>query len=80
MNNRKNIVVISDEVHRNQYGLKTVLIKDGIFKYEYAKYMHDAFRYGNHYWPTYDVFTIFDRNKDDIQHCFLITHHSYRSF
>lgn len=40
---RSNIVVISDEAHRSQYGLKAVLDKKtGKYKYGYAKHMRDA--------------------------------------
>lgn len=42
LNNRHNIVVISDEAHRSQYGLKTTLKKDGTYKYGYARHMRDA--------------------------------------
>ncbi|WP_134082584.1 type I restriction endonuclease subunit R [Thiohalophilus thiocyanatoxydans] len=40
---RSNIVVISDEAHRSQYGHKAVLDKKtGKYKYGYAKHMRDA--------------------------------------
>lgn len=43
LNPRSNIVVISDEAHRSQYGLKAVLDqKTGKFKFGYAKHMRDA--------------------------------------
>ncbi|QSP95079.1 type I restriction endonuclease subunit R [Marinobacter salinisoli] len=42
LNDRHNIVVISDEAHRSQYGLKATLKKDGKFKYGYARHMRDA--------------------------------------
>ena len=42
LNARHNIVVISDEAHRSQYGLKATLKKDGSYKYGYAKHMRDA--------------------------------------
>lgn len=42
LNNRHNIVVISDEAHRSQYGLKATLKKDGSYKFGYAKHMRDA--------------------------------------
>jgi type I restriction enzyme R subunit len=42
LNGRHNIVVISDEAHRSQYGLKATLTKDGKYKYGYAKHMRDA--------------------------------------
>jgi len=42
LNDRHNIVVISDEAHRSQYGLKAKLSKDGTYKYGYAKHMRDA--------------------------------------
>lgn len=41
LNDRHNLVVISDEAHRSQYGLKATL-KDGAYKYGYAKHMRDA--------------------------------------
>lgn len=42
LNVRHNIVVISDEAHRSQYGLKATLKADGSYKYGYAKHMRDA--------------------------------------
>jgi type I restriction enzyme, R subunit len=40
---RSNIVVISDEAHRSQYGLKAVLDqKTGKYKFGYAKHLRDA--------------------------------------
>ncbi len=43
LNDRHNIVVISDEAHRSQYGLKAQLDKDtGQYKFGYAKHMRDA--------------------------------------
>ena len=42
LNDRRNIVVITDEAHRSQYGLKAKLKKDGTYKYGYAKHMRDA--------------------------------------
>jgi len=42
LNDRHNIVVISDEAHRSQYGLKAKLSVDGTYKYGYAKHMRDA--------------------------------------
>jgi len=42
LNDRHNIVVISDEAHRSQYGLKAVLSADGQYKFGYAKHMRDA--------------------------------------
>jgi type I restriction enzyme R subunit len=43
LNDRSNIVVISDEAHRSQYGLKAKLdTKTGQYKYGYAKHMRDA--------------------------------------
>ncbi|WP_419637678.1 type I restriction endonuclease subunit R, partial [Thiolapillus sp.] len=42
LNDRHNIVVISDEAHRSQYGLKAVLTADGQYKFGYAKHMRDA--------------------------------------
>src|SRR5690554_1402883 len=42
LNDRHNIVVISDKTHRSQYGLKATLKKDGKYKFGYAKHMRDA--------------------------------------
>src|SRR5690554_24834 len=42
LNSRHNIVVISDEAHRSQYGLKATLSHDGQYKFGYAKHMRDA--------------------------------------
>lgn len=42
LNARHNIVVISDEAHRSQYGLKAQLGAEGQYKYGYAKHMRDA--------------------------------------
>ena len=40
---RENVVVISDEAHRSQYGLKAKLnTKTGVYDYGYAKHMRDA--------------------------------------
>ena len=42
LNDRHNIVVISDEAHRSQYGLKATLKIDGKYKFGYARHMRDA--------------------------------------
>jgi type I restriction enzyme, R subunit len=43
LSQRSNIVVISDEAHRSQYGLKAVFDqKTGAYKYGYAKHLRDA--------------------------------------
>ena len=43
LNLRSNIVVISDEAHRSQYGLSATLNREtGAYKYGYAKHMRDA--------------------------------------
>lgn len=43
LNLRSNIVVISDEAHRSQYGLSATLNREtGVYKYGYAKHMRDA--------------------------------------
>ncbi|AVZ00166.1 DEAD/DEAH box helicase [Lelliottia sp. WB101] len=43
LNMRSNIVVISDEAHRSQYGLSATLDREtGVYKYGYAKHMRDA--------------------------------------
>jgi type I restriction enzyme R subunit len=43
LNNRNNIVVISDEAHRSQYGLNAKLNSDkGVYQYGYAKHLRDA--------------------------------------
>lgn len=41
--NRDNVVVISDEAHRSQYGDKAKLdTKTGVYKYGYSKHLRDA--------------------------------------
>ena len=42
LNERHNIVVISDEAHRSQYGMKATLKKDGTYTFGYAKHLRDA--------------------------------------
>ncbi|TDN97296.1 type I restriction endonuclease subunit R [Halomonas ventosae] len=42
LNDRHNIVVISDEAHCSQYGLKATLKQDGSYRFGYAKHMRDA--------------------------------------
>lgn len=42
LNERKNIVVISDEAHRTQYGMNAKLNEQGLYTYGYAKHMGDA--------------------------------------
>ena len=43
LSNRSNVVVISDEAHRSQYGLKAkVREQDGKITYGYAKHLRDA--------------------------------------
>jgi type I restriction enzyme, R subunit len=43
LSQRSNIVVISDEAHRSQYGLKAVFDqKTGTYKFGYAKHLRDA--------------------------------------
>ena len=42
LNERSNIVVISDEAHRTQYGLKAEVNEKGIYTYGYAKHMRDS--------------------------------------
>jgi type I restriction enzyme R subunit len=44
LNGRHNIVVMSDEAHRSQYGLKAKLSNDGNYKFGYAKHMRDALK------------------------------------
>jgi len=44
LNGRHNIVVMSDEAHRSQYGLKAKLNNDGTYKFGYAKHMRDALK------------------------------------
>lgn len=44
LNDRNNIVVMSDEAHRSQYGLKAKLSADGTYKFGYAKHMRDALK------------------------------------
>lgn len=46
LNERHNIVVISDEAHRSQYGFKAKLnTKTGEYQYGYAKHLRDALPY-----------------------------------
>lgn len=47
LNDRHNIVVISDEAHRSQYGLKATLKQGGSYKYGYAKHLRDALPYAS---------------------------------
>ena len=47
LNDRHNIVVISDEAHRSQYGLKAALTPGGEYKFGYAKHMRDALPYAS---------------------------------
>ncbi|MBE0472023.1 MAG: type I restriction endonuclease subunit R, partial [Methyloprofundus sp.] len=47
LNDRHNIVVISDEAHRSQYGMKATLSADGQYKFGYAKHMRDALPYAS---------------------------------
>lgn len=42
LNDRHNILVISDEAHCSQYSLKATLKKDGTYKFGYASHMRDA--------------------------------------
>ena len=42
LNHRHNLVVISDEAHRSQYGLKATLKQDGRYTFGYAKHLRDA--------------------------------------
>ncbi|MGE4502611.1 MAG: HsdR family type I site-specific deoxyribonuclease [Thiomicrospira sp.] len=42
LNARHNIVVISDEAHRSQYGLKATLNARGQYTFGYAKHLRDA--------------------------------------
>ena len=41
---RENVVVICDEAHRSQYGMKARLDKKGELQYGYAKYLRDALK------------------------------------
>lgn len=44
LTDRRNVVVVTDEAHRSQYGLKSRLdSKSGKFKIGYARHMRDAF-------------------------------------
>lgn len=42
LTDRNNVVVISDEAHRSQYGLKAKVSADGKMTYGYAKHLRDA--------------------------------------
>ena len=53
LNHRHNIVVISDEAHRSQYGFRARLnTKTGEYQYGYAKHLRDALP-----WATFIGFT-----------------------
>ncbi len=53
LNHRHNIVVISDEAHRSQYGFRAKLnTKTGEYQYGYAKHLRDALP-----WATFIGFT-----------------------
>ena len=39
---RKNVIVISDEAHRSQYGFRAKIKEDGKITYGYAKHLRDA--------------------------------------
>lgn len=41
LTDRSDIIVITDEAHRTQYGLEAKLTKNGL-RYGYAKYLRDA--------------------------------------
>jgi type I restriction enzyme R subunit len=42
LTDRRNVVVIADEAHRSQYGLKAKVSKGGDVSYGFAKYLRDA--------------------------------------
>ncbi|WP_295803050.1 type I restriction endonuclease subunit R [uncultured Microbulbifer sp.] len=42
LSERDNVLVISDEAHRSQYGLKARLTESGKYQYGYAKHLRDA--------------------------------------
>ncbi|WGL16276.1 type I restriction endonuclease subunit R [Microbulbifer bruguierae] len=42
LSERNNILVMSDEAHRSQYGLKAKLTESGKYQYGYAKHLRDA--------------------------------------
>ncbi len=42
LTDRRNVVVIADEAHRSQYGLKAKVSKAGEVSYGFAKYLRDA--------------------------------------
>jgi type I restriction enzyme R subunit len=42
LTDRRNVVVIADEAHRSQYGLKAKVSKEGDVSYGFAKHMRDA--------------------------------------
>lgn len=44
LSDRHNIVVISDEAHRSQYGLSAVMTQYGGYKFGFAKHMRDALK------------------------------------
>ena len=64
LNQRSNIVVISDEAHRSQYGLSATLDRQtGVYKYGYAKHMRDALPNA-----SFMGFTGYERQSDDCRH------------
>ncbi len=42
LSNRDNIIVVADEAHRTQYGLKGKLSKENMLRFGFAKYLRDA--------------------------------------
>ena len=42
LTSRRNVVVIADEAHRSQYGLKAKVSRKGEISYGFAKYLRDA--------------------------------------
>ncbi|HGE6029826.1 TPA: type I restriction endonuclease subunit R [Vibrio cholerae] len=66
LNDRHNIVVISDEAHRSQYGLKAKLSADGRYKFGYAKHMRDAVPFASFIGFTGTPISIDDKNTRDV--------------
>ncbi|EGQ9106551.1 type I restriction endonuclease subunit R [Vibrio cholerae] len=62
LNDRHNIVVISDEAHRSQYGLKATLSADGQYKFGYAKHMRDAIPFASFIGFTGTPISIVDKD------------------
>lgn len=67
LNTRHNIVVISDEAHRSQYGLRAKLDeKTGEYKYGYATHMREAIPYATFIGFTGTPIALDDKDTQDV--------------